>query len=153
MSFTDEEIAYMRSQPLARVATLSADGRQPDVVPLAFEYDGTHFWVGGSGPSVSGTRKFRNIRAGQHEVALVIDDLVSLNPFIARGVRVYGIAEEPVERVGMVGPGLYTRITPTVSWSWNMTGLPVGAEWYPSRRSVHEVPPSGRPDPSQGGQG
>ncbi len=62
MSFTDEEIAYMRSQPLARVATLSPDGRQPDVVPLAFEYDGTYFWVGGSGSSVAGTRKFRNIR-------------------------------------------------------------------------------------------
>ncbi|MFG1707495.1 pyridoxamine 5'-phosphate oxidase family protein [Nonomuraea sp. M3C6] len=39
MSFTDEELAYLRSQPLARVATLGADG-QPDVVPLAFEYDG-----------------------------------------------------------------------------------------------------------------
>ncbi|MFD3311524.1 PPOX class F420-dependent oxidoreductase [Streptomyces sp. NPDC058694] len=150
MSFTDEEIAYMRSQPLARVATLSPDGLQPDVVPLAFEYDGTHFWVGGSGSSVAGTRKFRNIRAGHQEVALVIDDLVSLDPFIARGVRVYGTAEEPVERVGMVGPGLYVRITPTVSWSWNMAGRPVGAEWYPSRRSVHEVPPSGRPDQSQG---
>lgn len=28
MSFTDEEIAYMRSQPLARVATLSPDGNR-----------------------------------------------------------------------------------------------------------------------------
>ena len=35
MSFTDDEIAYLRSQPLARLATLS-DGGQPDVVPLAF---------------------------------------------------------------------------------------------------------------------
>jgi pyridoxamine 5'-phosphate oxidase family protein len=40
MSFTDEAIAYLRSQPIARVATLSADG-QPDVVPLAF--DGAFF--------------------------------------------------------------------------------------------------------------
>jgi len=50
VSFTDEEIAYLRSQPIARVATLSADG-QPDVVPPAFEFDGTFFWVGGSGPA------------------------------------------------------------------------------------------------------
>ncbi|MFC4463638.1 PPOX class F420-dependent oxidoreductase [Streptomyces xiangluensis] len=141
MSFTDEEIAYMRSQPLARVATLSPDGRQPDVVPLAFEFDDTYFWVGGTGSAVAGTRKFRNVRAGHREVALVIDDLVSLDPFIARGVRVYGRAEEPVERVGMVGPGLYMPITPMVSWSWNMEGRPVGKEWYPSRRSVHEAPP------------
>lgn len=34
MSFTEEEIAYLRSQPLARVATLGPDA-QPDVVPLA----------------------------------------------------------------------------------------------------------------------
>ncbi|MFD4625275.1 PPOX class F420-dependent oxidoreductase [Streptomyces sp. NPDC058475] len=141
MSFTDEEIAYMRSQPLARVATLSSDGRQPDVVPLAFEYDGTYFWVGGTGSAVTRTRKFRNVRAGHHEVALVIDDLVSLDPFIARGVRVYGRAEEPVERVGMVGPGFYMRITPTLSWSWNMEGRPAGQEWYASPRTVHEAPP------------
>jgi pyridoxamine 5'-phosphate oxidase family protein len=76
----------LRSQPIARVAALSADG-QPDVVPLAFEFDGTFFWVGGSGPSVADTRKFRNVRAGNHKVALVIDDMVSFDPFIARRPR------------------------------------------------------------------
>jgi pyridoxamine 5'-phosphate oxidase family protein len=109
------------------------------VVPLAFEFDGTFFWVGGSGASVLGTRKFRNIESGQDQVSLVIDDLVSLNPFIARGIRVYGRAEPPVDRVGMVGPGVYTRITPAVSWSWNLAGEPVGDTWYESRRAVHGV--------------
>ena len=142
MSFTDEEIAYMRAQPLARVATLSAGG-QPDVVPLAFEFDGTFFWVGGSGPSVAHTRKFRNVQAGQHQVALVIDDLVSFDPFIARGIRIYGRAAHPIERVGLVGPGLYMRITPTISWSWNMAGEPVGATWYESRRATHHIPTRG----------
>ena len=141
VSFTDEEVAYLRSQPLARVATVGPDG-QPDVVPLAFEFDGTSFWIGGSGASVLGTRKFRNIESGQDQVSLVIDDLVSLNPFIARGIRVYGRAEPPVERVGMVGPGVYTRITPAVSWSWNLAGEPVGETWYESRRAVHDVAPS-----------
>lgn len=143
MSFTSEEIDYLRSQPLARVATVGADG-QPDVVPLAFEFDGTFFWVGGSGATVVDTRKFRNIHAGNHQTALVIDDLVSFDPFIARGIRVYGHAEAPVERVGMVGPGIYTRITPTISWSWNMAGEPVGDTWYETRRTVHDVsaPPS-----------
>jgi hypothetical protein len=74
MSFTSEELAYLRSQPLARVATVSPDGL-PDVVPLAFEFDGTFFWVGGTGPVVANTRKFQNVRAGNHKVALVIDDL------------------------------------------------------------------------------
>ncbi|WP_188194282.1 PPOX class F420-dependent oxidoreductase [Nonomuraea sp. SYSU D8015] len=140
MSFTEEEIAYLQSQPLARLATLSDDG-QPDVVPVAFEFDGTGFWIGGSGEEVLRTRKFRNVRAGHLKVALVVDDLVSLDPFAARGVRVYGRAGQPVERVGMVGPGLYTRITPTVSWSWNLAGEPVGETWYESRRAEHRQVP------------
>jgi pyridoxamine 5'-phosphate oxidase family protein len=137
MSFTDEEIAYLRSQPLARIATVSPDG-QPDVVPVAFEFDGTQFWIGGVGAAVLDTRKFRNIQAGERSVALLVDDLVSLEPFVARGIRVYGQAEPPVERTGMVGPGFYARITPTVSWSWNMAGEPAGDTWYPSRRAVHQ---------------
>ena len=136
MSFTAEETAFLRSQPLLRLATL-AEGGQPDVVPLAFELDDGCFWVGGSGPSVVATRKFRNVRAGHHAVALVVDDMVSFDPFIARGIRVYGHAEPPVERDGMVGPGTYMRIVPTISWSWNMEGEPVGDTWYPSRRTSH----------------
>jgi pyridoxamine 5'-phosphate oxidase family protein len=140
MSFNDEEIAYLRSQPLARVATLGAE-EQPDVVPLAFEFDGAYFWIGGAGPSVAATRKFRNVRAGRDKVALVIDDMVSLDPFIARGIRVYGRADQPVERTGLVGPGLYMRITPVISWSWNMAGKPAGDTWYESRRAVHQLAP------------
>jgi pyridoxamine 5'-phosphate oxidase family protein len=136
MAFTPEEVAYLRSQPLARLVTVANDG-QPDVVPVAFEFDGTAFWVGGSGRSVLTTRKFRNIAGGANKVALVVDDLVSLDPFIARGVRIYGRASEPVERVGLVGPGLYVLITPTISWSWNLAGEPVGEDWYPARRQLH----------------
>ena len=137
MAFSDEEIAYLRSQPVARLATVNADG-QPDVVPVAFELDGSYIWVGGVGPDVARTRKFRNIGAGRTKVSLVVDDLVSIEPFIARALRVYGDAEQPVERVGMVGPGLYSRITPRVSWSWNLAGKPAGERWYDARRTVHK---------------
>ncbi len=81
MSFTAEEIAYLRSQPIARLATLGS-AKQPDVVPLAFEFDRTFFWVGGSGRTVLDTRKFRNVHAGRQRVALVVDDMVSFDPFI-----------------------------------------------------------------------
>ncbi|GAB3418319.1 PNPOx family protein [Flindersiella endophytica] len=136
MTFTDQEIAYLRSQPLARVATVDSEG-QPDVVPLACEYDGTYFWIGGVGDAVVHTRKFRNIVAGNRKIALVFDDLVSFDPFVARSLRVYGVADEPIERVGMVGPGIYARIAPTVSWSWNLDGEPAGETWYEPRRTVH----------------
>lgn len=135
--FSAEEIAYLNTQPLARLATLCSGG-QPDVVPVAFEFDGVGFWVGG-GPTVVGTRKIRNILAGRRLVSLVVDDLVSLRPFVARGVRVYGRAGEPVQRVGMVGPGTFTRITPTTTWSWNLAGEPATDEWYPMTRTEHSI--------------
>ena len=100
MAFSDEEIAYLQSQPVARLATVNEDG-QPDVVPVAFELDGSHIWFGGVGPGVARTRKFRNIGAGRTKVALVVDDLVSIEPFIARALRVYGdaVRDVPVEAV------------------------------------------------------
>lgn len=140
MSFTAEEIAYLRSQPLGRLATVSPDG-QPDVVPVAFEFDGECFWVGGTGRSVLATHKFRHVIAGNQKVGLVVDDLVSFDPFIVRGVRIDGYAGQPTERAGMMGPGWYMQITPTMSWSWNMEGQPVGDTWYESRRASHQAPP------------
>jgi pyridoxamine 5'-phosphate oxidase family protein len=71
-------------------------------------------------------------------VSLVVDDLVSIQPFIARALRVYGDAEPPIERSGMMGPGLYARITPTLSWSWNMAGEPAAERWYAANRTVHK---------------
>jgi pyridoxamine 5'-phosphate oxidase family protein len=49
MAFTEDEVAYLKSQPLARLATVDADG-QPDVVPVGFEFDGTYLYVGGRAP-------------------------------------------------------------------------------------------------------
>lgn len=94
MSFTDEETAYLTSNPLARFASLCAGG-QPDVVPVALEFDGTHFWVGGPRAEVLDTRKFRNVGHGRDKVAFVVDDLISVEPFVARGIRVYGVAAAP----------------------------------------------------------
>lgn len=135
MSFTNEELAYLRSQGTGRLATVDADG-QPDVVPVAVEVDEAVFWIGG-GRTVTSTRKFRNVAAGNHNVALVVDDLPSFDPFIARGIRIYGFADQPFERIGMVGPGTYMRITPTVSWSWNMAGAPIGDSGFEPVRTLH----------------
>jgi pyridoxamine 5'-phosphate oxidase family protein len=55
-------------------------------------------------------------------------------------MRIYGHADHPIERVGIVGPGIYMRITPTISWSWNLAGKPAGDTWYEPRRTVHQIP-------------
>lgn len=147
MSFTDEEIDFLRSHSTARFATVGP-GEQPDVVPVALEFDGTYFWVGGVGGQVLETRKFRNVEAGFHKVALVVDDMVSFDPFVVRGIRVYGRADGPFERVGMMGPGLFLRVTPTVSWAWNLAGEPVGESWYDTPRTDHAPPPEHSSQPA-----
>ena len=139
MPFTPEELDYLRSHGIGRIATVGPDG-QPDVVPVAVEFDGTYLWVGGVGESVLRTRKIRNVAAGQDQVAVVIDDVVSFDPFIVRSIRVYGRASGPIERIGVVGPGHFLRITPTVSWSWNLAGEPVGDTWYEATKTVHPPP-------------
>jgi pyridoxamine 5'-phosphate oxidase family protein len=132
MSFTAEEVAYIRSQGLVRVATVAADG-QPDVVPTGYEFDGTHFYIGGF--DTTNTRRTRNVRAGNDKVAFVIDDIVSADPYTPRFLRVYGTAEL-VDRDSQ--PIL--KITPVISWSFNLDGRPLAeSRGAGLRRTVHEA--------------
>lgn len=139
MTFSDEEVAYMKSQRLARIATVATDG-QPDVVPVGFEYDDQYVYIGGMDPVK--TRKFRNVDSGNTKVAVVIDDLVSSRPWSPRYLRIYGQAEL-VQRAGQFGPGWYMRITPTISWSWNLDGAGFSHDRkVVPRRTVHKTPAS-----------
>jgi pyridoxamine 5'-phosphate oxidase family protein len=136
MSFTAAEVAYIRSQRLTRVATVAADG-QPDVVPVGFEFDGTHFYIGGFDPA--STRRTHNIQAGNEKVALVIDDLASADPWSPRFLRVYGTAEL-VERDTPFGRQPILKITPAVSWSANLDGRPIAeVRGAGPHRTVHEA--------------
>jgi PPOX class F420-dependent enzyme/OxyR family protein len=75
--FSEKEIAYLRSQRLARIATASEE-HQPDVAPVGFEFDGTYFYVGGI--NLPATLKYKNIQKNP-KVSLVIDDLESISPW------------------------------------------------------------------------
>jgi len=140
MSFSDEEVAYLRSQRLARLATVDPAG-QPDVVPVGFEFDGTRLYVGGLVPAR--TRKFRNVQAGNTKVALVIDDLVSTNPWSPRYLRIYGTAEL-VERQGQLGPGPYMQITPPSPGASTSTGARSPTTARSSRTAPSTTPPTRR---------
>lgn len=133
--FDISELAFLRSQPLARLATVGPDG-QPDNVPVGFHFDGTYFWVGGR--DLAATRKYRNVAAGGDKIALVIDDLVSVDPWRPRGLRVYGIAKI-VTRPGRGGAVEALRIRPTTSWSW---ALPDEDGRPRSRRTVWSAVPT-----------
>ncbi|MHB1909151.1 MAG: PPOX class F420-dependent oxidoreductase [Nitrososphaerales archaeon] len=119
--FGDVEVAFLKTQMLTRIATVSKE-YQPDVAPVGFEFDGTYFYI--SGYDVEKTRKFKNVKSGNRKVALTIDELVSVNPWRPRGIRVLGEADI-VEHEGRMGKAKYLRISPKISWSWGIEGLPL----------------------------
>jgi pyridoxamine 5'-phosphate oxidase family protein len=74
------------------------------------------------------------VDAGNRRVALIIDDLASVQPWTPRGIKVHGSAEI-VERDGVFGPGRYFAITPQVSWSWGI----VGSAFEEGRFKPHKI--------------
>lgn len=134
--FTEKELAYLRLQSLARLATTSPNG-QPDIAAVGFQYDGRHFYIGGH--NLQASRKYKNVAAGNTRVALIIDDLETVQPWNPRGVRVYGTAETVELENGMFGRGHYLRITPVVSWSWNIEGPAFIKDRFVTNRTVHQV--------------
>lgn len=91
--FTQKEIEYLKSQRLARIATAPAqlqESTQPDVVPVGFDFDGEYLYVGGM--NLVKSTKFRNVLQN-NKVAIVVDDLKSIDPWDPRGIRIYGIAD------------------------------------------------------------
>jgi pyridoxamine 5'-phosphate oxidase family protein len=88
--FTPAELGYLRSQPLARLATIGPDGA-PQVKAVGFIVDpetGTIDIPSLNNPS---TQKWRNVQR-DGRVALIVDD-VSPDPWQPRSVEVRGIAE------------------------------------------------------------
>jgi pyridoxamine 5'-phosphate oxidase family protein len=107
VKFSKAEADYLRNTPLARLATVSKEGK-PDVAPVTFEFDGRYFYVGGR--AMKKTRKYWNVRNGDRRVSFVVDDLATVNPWAPRAIKVDGTAEI-VEKSGEPG-GPYLRITP-----------------------------------------
>ena len=130
---SDAETQYLKSQRLARIATATLQG-EPEVSPVAFEYDGKYFYVGSHDQSIFfRTRRYKNIKSGNTRVSLVIDDLESIDPWRPRAIKVRGKAEV-VEHDGIFGKGSYLRITPRVSISWGIEPVKEG-QWV--SRKLH----------------
>ena len=109
---TAEEIQFLDSQILARVATVNSRG-QPDVVPVGLHRDGETFLI--KGHDLKSTLKYRNVKSGNREIALVIDDQPSVEPWIVRGIKLHGSAEIVNGRHGEA-----IRFTPRRKWSWGI---------------------------------
>jgi len=91
MSFTDDELAYLDTQTLGRLATVQPDGT-PQVSPVGFSYNRELGTVDIGGYSMSRSQKFRNV-VHEPRVAFVVDDVVSTRPWRVRCVEIRGVAD------------------------------------------------------------
>lgn len=124
--FTEQELVYLRDQPLMRFASASPTGL-PDVAAVAFSVDGDDIVTAGF--DITKTVRYRNIQANPR-ATVVVDDLASREPWTPRGIKVRGVAiiEED-------GGAQRFRIRPEVIWSWGINDAKPGIPAI-ERRSV-----------------
>jgi pyridoxamine 5'-phosphate oxidase family protein len=91
MSFTESEIAYLASQMLGRLATLRPDGTLQNS-PVGFRHNEATGTIDIAGHHMEASRKYRNV-ATTGQVAFVIDDVPSTNPWRVRCLEIRGTAE------------------------------------------------------------
>jgi pyridoxamine 5'-phosphate oxidase family protein len=90
--FTADELKYLAGgQQLARIATVGEDGT-PHVVPVGFIYNAARDTIDVGGRDLPRTKKFRDV-ARTERVAIVIDDVESIDPWHPRGIEVRGRGE------------------------------------------------------------
>jgi pyridoxamine 5'-phosphate oxidase family protein len=126
IALTDIERAYLSDQPLGRLATVDASGApQNSPVGVFLDEESGDIVIGGH--AMGATRKFRNVQSNPR-VAVVVDDLVSTDPWTVRGLEVRGTAvalsdvDPPVPFMSRE----IIRITPTWVASWGLD--PAGAD-------------------------
>ena len=128
--FSEKETEYLKSQRLARIATASVSSQkeekkgsiQPDVVPVGFNFDGEYLYVGGM--NILKTTKYKNVLKN-NKVAIVIDDLKSVDPWDPQAIKIYGTADIVTRQSGYMEQtphpqADYIRIKPEKKWSWGI---------------------------------
>ncbi|MEP9381152.1 PPOX class F420-dependent oxidoreductase [Nocardioides sp. KR10-350] len=110
MALTDDQLAYLRSQRLGRLATVRPDGDVQNN-PVGFWIDDQRRIVIG-GHRLGQSQKYRNVRH-HPQVAFVVDDLASVDPWRPRMVEIRGTAETLTDQETPPGfSGELIRITP-----------------------------------------
>lgn len=116
-TFTEAEIRYLKSQPLGRLATVGADGR-PHIAPVGVFYDPdarTIVVAGHAGTGMANSKKFRDAQS-RPDVAFVVDDLASVDPWTPRGIEIRGHAETHTEGGEEVGQRIGANMPFDSAW-------------------------------------
>ena len=103
IELTAPQIDYLSSQRLGRIATAGADGK-PHVVPTSFRYHPDLGTIDIGGLHVATTKKYRDVQANAW-AAIVVDDLVSTDPWTPRMLEIRGRAEAIETGGADLGPG------------------------------------------------
>jgi pyridoxamine 5'-phosphate oxidase family protein len=114
-AFTQNELEYLRERRpdrLARIATVGRDGT-PHVVPVGWRLNAGLDTIDVGGMEPERTKKFKDVRRSGR-AAIVIDDLVSTDPWQPRGIEVRGHAE------AIEGDRALIRIHPARIVSWGL---------------------------------
>jgi len=113
VQLTAAQIQYLGTQLLGRIATAGTDGK-PHVVPTSYRYNADLGTVDVGGHHVATTKKYRDVQA-TGLAAIVVDDLVSTNPWTPRMLEIRGRAEAVPTGGSHLGPGFgdaFIRIHP-----------------------------------------
>jgi pyridoxamine 5'-phosphate oxidase family protein len=103
IELTNAQIEYLASQRLGRIATSGSDSK-PHVVPTSFHYNADLGTIDIGGHHVATTKKYRDVQANP-AAAIVVDDLVSIDPWTPRMLEIRGRAEAVSEGGAQLGPG------------------------------------------------
>jgi len=111
--FRDAELEYLTSgRRLGRIATVGRDGT-PHVVPVGWSYKPASDVIEVGGFDLAKTKKFRDAQASGR-VAIVVDDVASVDPWRPRGVEIRGRAQVIAEPIAVI------RIEPERIVSWGL---------------------------------
>jgi len=100
---TPEQTEYLVSQLLGRLATAGAD-RKPHVTPTSFRYNPDLGTIDVGGHRMEDTKKYRDVQFNGW-AAIVIDDMLSIDPWRPRMLEIRGRAEAIASGGEHLGPG------------------------------------------------
>lgn len=129
--FTAGEIAYLKSQPLGRLATVNTKG-EPHVVPVSFWYNAELDAIDIGGFGMGKSKKFRDA-ARQQQVAFVVDGAGPDGG--PRGIEIRGRAEAfstGGEHLRLGFDQEFIRVFPARIMSWGIDNDP----YHPVGRPV-----------------
>ena len=91
VTFNESQIKYLKSQRLGRLATLRPDGSLQNN-PVGYSFDEATGTFVISGFNMGASQKYKNVEANG-QVAFVVDDLETIDPWKPRMIEVRGTAE------------------------------------------------------------